>query len=92
MVDAPTLKRVYGLVEDMIANASKEQLAECARLLAMNLAHHQSVHGEIALEETLAFVGVDTPNEAQNTLLNNAMINLVHVMHSVCGNGEGVKH
>lgn len=76
----------------LIEQATKEQLAECARLLALNLAHHQSLHGEIPLDETLALLDVTAPNAAQAKLLTNGMVNLIgflaasiHSVHSANG-------
>lgn len=40
MPDLSTFERYYKLADDLIAQSTKEQLAECARLLALNLAHH----------------------------------------------------
>ncbi len=52
----------------LIAQASKEQIAECARLLALNLAHYQSKFGELPLEETLAMIDTGVPNDDQAIL------------------------
>jgi hypothetical protein len=37
-----SFQQYYKLADVLIEQASKEQLAECARLLALNLAHYQS--------------------------------------------------
>lgn len=54
-------KKYYYLTDAVIANATKEELAECARLLALNVAHYRQKHGELPLEE-------------QNKLLNTAEV------------------
>lgn len=69
---------------------SKDDIAETARLLAMNLAHYQSKFGDMPLEETLAVLNVDRPNESQLHLLVSGMENLVGVLGMVREGGLGV--
>lgn len=52
MSDLSTFKQYYKLVGQLIEKVSKEDLAECARLLAINIAHYQSKYGELPLEKT----------------------------------------
>ena len=47
MADLSTFQQYYRLADALIENASKEQLAECARLLALNLAHYQGLYGDV---------------------------------------------
>ena len=46
MSDILTFDQTYELADMLIRKATKEQLAECARLLALNLAHHQIKQGD----------------------------------------------
>jgi hypothetical protein len=80
----------YCKVADMLVDqADKEQVAECARLLALNLAHYQGKYGELPLDETLALLTADEPNEDQARLLLIGMQNLVGVLGNVVsGLGE----
>ncbi len=39
-------------LEAALEDATKEEVAECARLLALNLAHYKGKHGEMPLEST----------------------------------------
>ena len=55
----------------LIEKASKEQLAECAKPLALNLAHYKARHGELPLDETLALADMSEPKEAQARLLTD---------------------
>lgn len=64
MTDLSIFAQYNKLADLLIEQATKEQLAECARLLALNLAHHQSLHGEIPLDETLAILDATAPNAA----------------------------
>jgi hypothetical protein len=82
----------YKLADMLIEKASKEEVAECARLLALNLAHRQSRHGEIPLEETLTLVDIAEPNEEQAKLLANGMETLVGVLGNVCSGLGEEKH
>ncbi len=67
----------------LIAQASKDQIAECARLLALNLSYYQSKFGDLPLEETLAMIDADVPNDDQIKLLTHGMENLVGVIGTV---------
>ncbi|MFP5484020.1 MAG: hypothetical protein ACLGGW_12175 [Gammaproteobacteria bacterium] len=51
MADLSRFTEHYKLVDLLIDQASKEQLAECARLLALNLAHYQGLYGEVPLSD-----------------------------------------
>lgn len=83
MADLSNFQQYYKLADLLIEQASKEQLAECARLIALNLAHYQSKYGELPLEETLAALGATEPNEEQALLLRNGMEVLVGVLGNV---------
>jgi hypothetical protein len=67
-------------------------LAECARLLARNMAHHQRPHGEIPLDDTLAMLDSATPNAAQAEMLTEGMINLIGMLGNVCSGLGEAKH
>ena len=47
MADLAELREYYTLADRLIDQSSKEELAECARLLALNLAHYQGKYGEL---------------------------------------------
>jgi hypothetical protein len=89
MTDFSTFKQYYNLAEQLIEKSSKDEIAETARLLALNVAHYQSRFGEIPLEETLAMIGITNPNDAQVKLLADGMEILVGVLGNVVmGVGE----
>ncbi len=92
MADLSTFEQYYKLADTLIKQASKEQLAECARLLALNLAHYQGKFGEVPLEETLAILDATEPNEEQAKLLTDGMVNLVGVLGNVCSGLGEEKH
>ena len=83
MSDLSTLGQYNKLADLLIEKVSKEDLAECARLLAMNVAHYQSKYGELPLEEKLAMIGMTKPNEEQIQLMNDGMEIFVGVLGNV---------
>ncbi|MBU1691620.1 MAG: hypothetical protein KKD65_12915 [Gammaproteobacteria bacterium] len=92
MADLSTFEQYYKLANMLIEKATKEQLAECARLLALNVAHYQGKFGEVPLEETLALLDAEEPSEDQAKLLTVGMENLVGVLGSVCSGLGEQKH
>jgi len=92
MSDLSTFQQYYNLADQLIEKVSKDDLAELARLLAMNIAHYQSKYGELPLEETLAMLDVVKPNEEQVELITNAMEIFVGVLGSVVSGVDQQKH
>jgi hypothetical protein len=89
MADPSEFEQYYKLADMLIEQATKEQLAECARLLALNLAHYQGLYGEIPLDETLAILDATEPNDKQLELLATGMETLVGLLGNVqSGLGE----
>ena len=92
MANLSVFAELNKLADQLISYATKEQVAECARLLAINLAHYQSKFGHLPLDETLAMIDIEVPNDAQADMLAKGMENLVGVLGTVCtGLGES-KH
>ena len=83
MSDLSTLKQYYKLADQLIEKVSKDDLAQCARLLALNVAHYQSKYGELPLDEKLAMIGMTKPNEEQIQLLINGTEIFVGVLGNV---------
>ena len=71
------------LSDQLINAATKEDLAECARLLAINIAHYESVHGALPLDETLEMAYTEEPNQAQIDLMSRGMETMVGVLGSI---------
>ena len=89
MSDFDTFKQYYILANELFEKTTKEDIAETARLLALNLAHYQSKYGELPLEETLAMSNITKPNDDQLKLLTEGMVILVGVLGNVVsGIGE----
>lgn len=82
-------QQLHEIADRLFEDATKEDLAECARLLALNVAHYQSKHGEPPLGDTLGMINATEPNEEQALLLKDGMEVLVGVLGGVLsGLGE----
>lgn len=92
MADLTEFQQYYKLADELIAGASKEQVAECARLLALNLAHYQGLYGEIPLDDTLSAINANEPNDDQVSMLVNGMEILVGVLGGVLSGLGEEKH
>jgi len=60
-----------------------EDIAECAKLLALNIAHYQSKYGELSLDDRLSMLGMKHPNEQQLQLAASEMEVLVGVLGNI---------
>lgn len=83
MSDLSTFAQYNKLADQLTEKVSKEELAECARLLAMNVAHYQNKYGELPLDENLAMIDMIKPNDDQIQLLTDGMEILVGVLGNV---------
>ena len=83
MSDLSTFAQYNNLADQLIEKVSKDDIAECARLLALNVAHYQSKYGELPLDETLAMIGMIKPNEEQLQLMASGMEIFVGVLGNV---------
>lgn len=92
MSDISTFAQYYRLADQLIEKSSKEDIAEAARLLALNVAHYQSKYGELPLDETLGMIGMTKPNEAQLQLMGEGMEILVGVLGNIVSSFGQPKH
>ena len=63
--------------------ADKEQLAECARLLALNVAHYEMRYGSLSLEAILATTDSGLSNDQQAELIARGMVTMAGVLGNV---------
>lgn len=77
------LSHLYNLTDQLVEKASKQELAETARLLAVNLSHYQMKYGDLPLDEQLAMIDIEKPNAEQTEMLVNGMTNLVGLLGNV---------
>ena len=92
MSDLLNFQQYYNLADQLIEKSSKEEIAECAKLLALNVAHYQSKFGELPMEEKLAMLGMNYPNEEQLRLVTSGMEILVGVLGNVIAGVGEEKH
>ena len=83
MTDLTKYRQYSEIAEQLIRIADKEQLAECARLLAMNVAHYEMKYGAMLLEEILATTQSGTPNDQQAELMAKGTETLVGMLGNV---------
>lgn len=57
------------LSDKMLHRAEREDLEECARILAVQCAHYRSRFGEIPMADTMALIDSETMNDDQAKLI-----------------------
>ncbi|PTR14477.1 hypothetical protein C8R31_106150 [Nitrosospira sp. Nsp2] len=93
MPDLTKLEQYMALVDKLVQFADKEELAECSRILAINLAHYQIKYGELPLDDGLVAADWDKLNDQQDELVVRGMETLVGVLGSVIqGLDEKTEH
>lgn len=92
MSDLKTFAAYYTLADRLIEKVSKDDLAETARLLVLNIAHYRSKYGELPLDETLSMLGMAQPNDEQLEILNSGMEILVGVLGNVVSGVDQERH
>ncbi|HEY0562977.1 MAG TPA: hypothetical protein VGD04_06595 [Methylophilus sp.] len=80
MADLQTFRDYLKLEAELMEVASKEDVLEAARLIAMNLAHYELTYGVLPLDEVLLSLATDQPNDKQVEMLNLGMQNLIGVL------------
>lgn len=91
MSNISELHQYMALVDKLVQVADKDDLAECARLLAMNVAHYEMRYGALPLEEQLAVTNKLNDDHAE--LLTRGMETMAGVLGSVIrGLDERLEH
>ncbi len=78
-------KDYYKRLDEMIAESTKADLAECARLLALNVAHYKAKYGELPLEEHQAMLEANDIDEEMAKLLASGVLEMMSVLTLVTG-------
>jgi hypothetical protein len=76
----------WQLSEDLIVDATKEEIAEVARILGMQAAHYAQKFGELAIPE-MTHLLANTSDEASVGLLRDGTVALVGILGIVKGVG-----
>ena len=81
----------YRRLDEMIAQSSEENLAECAGLLALNVAEYKRRYGELPLAEHQAMLETDQIDEGVAKLLASGMLEMTMTLAVVTGRSEEYK-
>jgi hypothetical protein len=73
------------LADALIERATKDQLADVARLLALNIGWYHQRYGDVPQETLLRMVRAGTLTEETQALLRHGMQNLVSALAEVTG-------
>lgn len=73
MADLTIFKKYLQLVDQLASVANKEELAECARLLALNSAHYELKYGALPIDEALDAAYSEEPNDEQIEIVTKGM-------------------
>lgn len=76
-------KQYLQLAGQLARVASKEELAECARLLALNVAHYELKYGQLPLDETLEVAYAEQATDQQIEIATKGMEILVGILGGV---------
>lgn len=91
MPDITELHQYMALVDKLVQVADKDDLAECARLLAMNVAHYEMRYGALPLDEQLAITSKLNADHAE--LLTRGMETMAGILGNVIrGLDERLEH
>ena len=81
-------KDYYKHLDEIIAESTKADLAECARLLALNVAHYKAKYGELPLEEHQAMLDTQEIDEDLAKLLTSGILEMTMTLATVTGRSE----
>ena len=85
MADLDDFPAYARLADQLIEQATKEQLADVARLLALNIGWYQQRYGDVPQEALLQMVRAESLNDDTLALLSAGMQNLVSALAEVTG-------
>ena len=68
------------LSDKMLARAEREDLEECARILALQCAHYRSKFGELPISDTFDVLSSETMNDEQAKWVGDGMEMVVGVL------------
>ena len=74
------LRAYFELADKLIAGATRDDLADAARILALNVAHYQQRYGDLPLENFTDMLRAEAIDPATPELLSTGMQQLVGVL------------
>ena len=88
MEDIEDITAYARLADELIEKATKDQLADAVRLLALNIGYYHEKHGDVPQEVLVGMVRADTLSDESKRLLLHGMQNLVSALAEVMGVAE----
>jgi len=85
MADIETFPSYAPLADALIERATKDQLADVARLLALNIGWYQQRYGDVPQKTLLKMVRAETLDDDTLGLISTGMQNLVSALAEVTG-------
>ena len=93
MPDLSKVEQYMALADKLVLLADKEELAECSRILAMNLAHYKMKYGELPQDGGMLIADLGELSARQADLVIEGMETPVGVLGSVIqGLDEKMEH
>ena len=68
------------LSDDMLTRAEREDLEQCARILAVQCAHYRAKFGELPMSDTLDVLASETMNDEQAKWIGDGLEIVVGVL------------
>jgi len=81
----PDLRSYENLLAKLVAECSKEELADCALLLAMNLANYKSKFGNTPVENFKELLTTDTIDEDTAKILMQGSEEMINTLALIAG-------
>ncbi|SFW31484.1 hypothetical protein [Nitrosovibrio sp. Nv17] len=88
MRDLARLRQFATLVDELIFHASKEELAECARLLAVTITHYEMKYGELTMDGGLLPQSTKDFTDTHYVIVTKGMETLAGVLGNVIRGAE----
>ena len=91
MSDTPNFEefeQFFRLAESILEAATKDQLTECARILALSLAHCQNKHGESLIADPATLLEAPNLDAQAATILTSGIQILVSVLANIISAGD----
>lgn len=81
----PDLRSYENLLAKLVSDCSKEELADCALLLAMNLANYKAKFGDIPSENFKELLTTDTIDEDTAEILMQGSEEMIKTLAMIAG-------
>ena len=84
----PDLRAYESLLARLVSECSKEELADCALLLAMNLANYKAKFGNLAIENFKELLTTDTIDEDTAKILMQGSEEMIEILTLISGKSD----